>query len=140
LAAASFIRPERPRAQEMARHGVSLYGQWPTIVAQHCHAAESDRGTLEPGMTLCCESYVGAVGSAEGVKLKHVAVVTETGGTLLTIFPFEADHLGREVLANRGRRTERTDTQTSAACPLSRSPCRGWSGRRCRCRSWWRCR
>ena len=43
------------------------------------------------------ESYVGAVGGREGVKLEQQVLVTETGVALLSTFPWEEDLLGREV-------------------------------------------
>lgn len=99
LSEASFILPERYRAQEMAMvwHGVGLYGQWPTIVAKRFFDEHADRDVIEPGMTLCCESYVGAEGGAEGVKLEEMVLVTETGCEPLTVFPFEETLLGRQL-------------------------------------------
>ena len=40
-------------------------------------------------MTLCVESYIGEEGGAEGVKLEQQVLVTETGTSLLSQFPFE---------------------------------------------------
>ncbi len=54
-------------------------------------------GTLEAGMTVCVESYVGEVGGAEGVKLEEQVLITETGAIPLSSFPFEEDLLGREL-------------------------------------------
>ena len=95
----SFILPDKYRAQEMAMvwHGVSLYGGWPTVVAKRYLTEFSDDGLVEPGLVLCCEAYVGEEGGAEGVKLEQCAVVTETGCSLLTTFPFEEDLLGRQI-------------------------------------------
>jgi len=98
LSARAYRLPDDvlPCGMTMVWHGVGLYGQWPTIV--DCHLAEqSDRGVLEPGMTLCCESYVGLPGGLEGVKLEQQVVVTDAGYQLLTTYPFEDDLLGREV-------------------------------------------
>ncbi len=44
-------------------------------------------------MAICVESYIGAEGGAEGVKLEEQVLVTETGTDLLSDFPFEADLL-----------------------------------------------
>ena len=44
---------------------------------------------IEPNVTLCVESYIGAPGEAEGVKLEQQILVTETGTELLSQFPFE---------------------------------------------------
>ena len=40
-------------------------------------------------MTLCIESYIGAVGEHEGVKLEEQILVTETGYEILSSYPFE---------------------------------------------------
>lgn len=81
----------------MVWHGVGLYGGWPTVVAKRYLTDFSDDGPVEPGLVLCCEAYVGEVGGAEGVKLEQCAVVTQTGASLLTSFPFEEDLLGRQI-------------------------------------------
>jgi Xaa-Pro aminopeptidase len=99
MSEASFVLPDRYREQEMAMvwHGCGLYGGWPTIVASRFLAPTSDEGVLEPGNILCCEAYVGEAGGAEGVKLEQMVLVTETGASLLSQFPFEEDLLGRQV-------------------------------------------
>ncbi|GAB5468224.1 MAG: Xaa-Pro peptidase family protein [Rhodospirillales bacterium] len=100
LSEASYLLPERYREQEMAMvwHGVGLYGQWPTVVAKRFFdPAINDQGIVLPGMTLCCESYVGAAGGAEGVKLEQMLLITESGVELLNSFPFEDDLLGRQL-------------------------------------------
>lgn len=87
-----------PNQMAMTWHGVGLYGQWPTIVGHKHYKPDSGLdGVVVPGMVLCCESYVGAVGGLEGVKLEQQLLVTETGYELLTTFPFEEELLGREV-------------------------------------------
>ncbi len=99
MSEAGFRLPEEFYAQQMPMtwHGVGLYGQWPTIVGPGWYRPDSGLdGVVEPGMVLCCESYVGAVGGLEGVKLEQQVVVTETGYELLTTYPFEDDLLGRE--------------------------------------------
>ena len=95
-----FRLPEEFYAQQMPMtwHGVGLYGQWPTIVGPGWYKPDSGLdGEVAPGMVLCCESYVGAVGGLEGVKLEQQVLVTETGYELLTTFPFEEELLGRWV-------------------------------------------
>ena len=99
MSEASFILPDKYREQEMAMvwHGVGLYGGWPTIVARRFLGPQSDEGIVEPGTILCCEAYVGEKGGAEGVKLEQMVLVTETGTSLLSQFPFEEDLLGRQI-------------------------------------------
>jgi Xaa-Pro aminopeptidase len=94
----AYALPEEFHARQfsMIWHGVGLCGQWPTIVGRGFFATHGEAGTVMPGMTLCCESYVGAEGGIEGVKLEQQLVVTESGYELLTTFPFEEELLGRE--------------------------------------------
>jgi len=96
----AFRLPEAfwPNQMAMTWHGVGLYGQWPTIVGYKHYKPDSGLdGVVQPGMVLCCESYVGAVGGLEGVKLEQQLAVTEDGYELLTTFPFEDELLGREL-------------------------------------------
>jgi Xaa-Pro dipeptidase len=51
-------------------------------------------GVIEPGMTLCIESYIGKPGDVEGVKLEEQILVTIDGIELLSDFPFESALLG----------------------------------------------
>jgi Xaa-Pro dipeptidase len=46
-------------------------------------------GVIEPGMTICIESYIGEDGGHEGVKLEQQLLITDTGTELLSTFPFE---------------------------------------------------
>ena len=69
-------------------HGVGMCDEYP-------HLNPSFRGpvpyedTIQPGMVLCIESYMGASGESVGVKLEQQVLVTEDGYELLTRFPFE---------------------------------------------------
>ena len=59
-------------------HGVGMTGEYPYIL----HRQDFDQGydgVIEPGMTLCVESYIGADGGADGVKLEEQVLVTERG-------------------------------------------------------------
>jgi Xaa-Pro aminopeptidase len=40
-------------------------------------------------MTLCVESYIGAEDGVEGVKLEEQILVTDSGATRLSTFPYE---------------------------------------------------
>lgn len=40
-------------------------------------------------MTLCVESYIGANGGGEGVKLEEQILITATGSRLLSLYPFD---------------------------------------------------
>jgi len=91
--------PYLPNRYFVLAHGVGMTGEYPYIL----HLQDFDNGydgLLEPGMTLCLESYIGqysAAGSndgSEGVKLEQQVHITETGYELLSLFPFEDDLLG----------------------------------------------
>lgn len=94
----AYLLPEAYRALAipMTWHGVGLYGQWPTIVGRGHFAERGTDGVVEPGMTLCCESYVADEHGVEGVKLEQQVVVTDRGFQLLSTFPFEEELMGRE--------------------------------------------
>ena len=70
-------------------HGVGLCDEYPHIAYPGDLLDHGYDGVIEPGMTLCLESYVGAQGGAEGVKLEQQVLVTDTGVELLSTFPFE---------------------------------------------------
>jgi hypothetical protein len=40
-------------------------------------------------MVVCVESYIGATGGSQGVKLEEQVLITEHGHELLSSFPFE---------------------------------------------------
>jgi len=87
--------PDRYAANRyyLSAHGVGMTGEYPYLY----HHADFDvagyDGVIEPGMTLCVESFIGAGDGGEGVKLEQQIVVTETGTELLSLFPFEEDLL-----------------------------------------------
>lgn len=70
-------------------HGVGLCDEYPAIY----HPEEWDTygydGVLQPNMTLCVESYVGAVGEPDGVKLEEQVLITDDGVELLSRYPIE---------------------------------------------------
>ena len=52
-------------------------------------------GTIEAGMVLCIESYMGAEGeTGVGVKLEQQVLVTESGYELLSSYPLEESLMG----------------------------------------------
>jgi Xaa-Pro dipeptidase len=73
-------------------HGVGLCDEWP-----NCYQLErllaQDEGdiVLQPGMTLCVESYIGETNGPDGVKLEEQVVITNSGVELMSTFPFEND-------------------------------------------------
>lgn len=90
ITAKSFNRPREFRAQHYPcmAHGVGMSDEWPTIYYPEDARFVYD-GELEPGMVLAVESYMGAVGGPEGVKLEQMLLITEAGHELLSTFPFE---------------------------------------------------
>ena len=70
-------------------HGVGLCDEWPAIKYREDFAERGYDGVLEPGMVLCVEAYVGAVGAPDGIKLEDQVLITETGYENLTRCPFD---------------------------------------------------
>ena len=50
-------------------------------------------GIIEPGMTLCDESYIGSESGREGVKLEEQVLVSHSGVERLSSYPFQLDIL-----------------------------------------------
>jgi Xaa-Pro dipeptidase len=68
-------------------HGVGQCDEYPEIYFPEIWDEWGFDGTLEPGMVLSVESYVGPRNGGEGVKLENQVLVTETGPELLTRYP-----------------------------------------------------
>ena len=92
----SLPLPEVYRDQRygIIMHGVGLCDEYPCIRYREDLESYGYDGVLEPGMTLCVEAYVGAVGGREGVKLEDQVLITESGYENLTRYPFEQELLG----------------------------------------------
>jgi Xaa-Pro aminopeptidase len=71
-------------------HGIGMGDEWPEIRHLDDWNDDTEDGVLEEGMAICVESFVGSDRGGEGVKLEDQVVVTSTGHTNLTTFPFEA--------------------------------------------------
>ena len=86
-----------PNRYFVLAHGVGMTGEWPYIL----HSADFDDGgydgVLEPMTTLCVESYVGAPGEPDGVKLEEQILVTENGCEILSQAPHDEALDGREI-------------------------------------------
>lgn len=70
-------------------HGVGLCDEWPSIKHQVDFPEKGYDGVIEPGMVLCVEAYVGAVGARNGIKLEDQVLITESGYENLTLCPFD---------------------------------------------------
>ena len=83
-----------PNRYSVIFHGVGLADEYPAcLYVQDYLAGFGYDGILEPGMTICIESYIGEDGGDEGVKLEQQVLITETGYQQLSTFPFETDLL-----------------------------------------------
>lgn len=74
-------------------HGIGLCDEYPSLAHQIDWDAVGFDGTIEEGMTLCVESFIGSEGGIEGVKLEEQVLVTKHGYQKLTTFPYEEELL-----------------------------------------------
>ncbi len=74
-------------------HGVGLADEWPDIPHLIDWEETGYDGVFEENMVLCVESYIGAEGGAEGVKLEVQILLTADGPQILSTFPFEDELL-----------------------------------------------
>ncbi len=77
----------------LSAHGCGMTGEYPYLYHRGDFPDAGYDGEILPGMTLCVESYIGAEGGREGVKLEQQVLITEQGVELLSHFPFEEDLL-----------------------------------------------
>lgn len=73
----------------LSAHGCGMTGEYPYLYHRADFPDAGYDGEIEPGMTLCVESFIGEAAGGEGVKLEQQLLVTETGTELLSRFPFE---------------------------------------------------
>lgn len=69
-------------------HGIGMCDEYPQVTARFRGPNRYDCA-LEAGMVLCVESYIGAVGEADGVKLEQMVLITDTGTELLSTHPWD---------------------------------------------------
>jgi Xaa-Pro aminopeptidase len=74
-------------------HGIGMVDEYPHIAHQVDWESGGYDGQFESGMTLCVESYIGAEGGTQGVKLEQQVVLTDRGCLPLTSYGFETDWL-----------------------------------------------
>jgi Xaa-Pro dipeptidase len=77
----------------LSAHGTGMTGEYPYLYHRADYADAGYDGVIEPGMTLCVESFIGEKDGAEGVKLEQQIVITETGNEIMSKFPFETELL-----------------------------------------------
>lgn len=87
----SWPMPEEflPNRYFVVAHGTGLSGEYPYIVYPQDYDEKGYDGVIEENMVLCVESYIGAPGGKEGVKLEEQVLVTKNGPESLSNFPFE---------------------------------------------------
>jgi Xaa-Pro aminopeptidase len=73
----------------LSAHGVGMTGEYPYLYHRGDFPDAGYDGLIEPGMTICVESYIGAQGGVEGVKLEEQVLITETGIEVMSQFPLE---------------------------------------------------
>ena len=75
-------------------HGVGLCDEWPLVRYPDKYIEGAFEYLLEPGMVLCVEAAVGAVGGDFSIKLEDQVLITETGYENLTKYPFDSALMG----------------------------------------------
>ena len=83
--------PDRYAANRyyLSAHGCGMTWEYPYLYHRADFPDAGYDGIIEPGMTLCVESYIGAEGGREGVKLEQQVLIGESGIELLSRYPFE---------------------------------------------------
>jgi Xaa-Pro aminopeptidase len=91
-AEAAWDIPEKYHANRyyLSAHGCGMTGEYPYLYHRGDFPDAGYDGEVRPGMVICVESYIGAEGGGEGVKLEEQVLVTDTGTEVLSRFPFEA--------------------------------------------------
>ncbi len=77
----------------LSAHGCGMTGEYPYLYHHGDFSDAGYDGVIEPGMTICVESYIGEEGGDQGVKLEQQVLIMETGTELLSRFPFEDELL-----------------------------------------------
>ncbi|MEM6664004.1 MAG: M24 family metallopeptidase, partial [Pseudomonadota bacterium] len=86
----AFSVPEefQDQAYTCVIHGVGLCDEYPRVNPRF-RGKTPYNDVLCPGMVICVESYMGAVGERDGVKLEQQVLVTETGCEQLSTYPLD---------------------------------------------------
>lgn len=81
-----------PNSYAFIAHGVGLCDEWPNCYGlERLETLGESDVVLEPGMTLCVESYIGETGGPDGVKLEEQVLITDGAPERLSAYPFEED-------------------------------------------------
>ena len=81
--------PDRflPNRYMLMVHGVGMVDEYPAIAYPVDFDDWGYDGTIEEGMVLSVESYIGEAGGAEGVKLEEQVLITATGAIPMSSSP-----------------------------------------------------
>jgi len=71
-------------------HGVGMTDEFPRVNPIYRGPNPYD-GVIEEGMVVCIESYMGAVGERDGVKLEQQVLVTLDGIEPISTYPWESE-------------------------------------------------
>ncbi len=82
-----------PNRYGVIAHGVGLCDEYPCVYHQIDYDDMGYEGFIQEGMTVCVESYMGATGGREGVKLEDQFLVTANGLEPMSTYPLELDWL-----------------------------------------------
>lgn len=91
----ALVQPEEfhANAYTCLIHGVGMCDEYPRVNPIFGTPSHYD-GVLQEGMVICVESYVGAVGERDGVKLEEQVLVMKDGYEKLSSYPLEEILLG----------------------------------------------
>jgi len=76
-----------PNRYMMMIHGAGLVDEFPTVAYAADYADWGYDGYFQENMVVCVESYIGAVGGQEGVKLEQQVLITSTGAVPMSHDP-----------------------------------------------------
>ena len=87
----AFVQPEEFHAHRYPciMHGVGMCDEAPRLLYPDDGRSKQYDYVLREGMVVCIESFVGAVGERDGVKLEQQVLVTKDGYELLSTYPLE---------------------------------------------------
>ncbi|WP_417228405.1 M24 family metallopeptidase [Amphritea sp.] len=75
-------------------HGIGMCDEYPAIAHQgHDWDSAGYDGVFEENMVVCVESYIGAEGGKEGIKLEQQVLITSQGVTELSSYPWQENWL-----------------------------------------------
>ena len=94
MSQASWKMPDIYVANRYAEivHGLGLAGEYPLVYYPQDADQWQYPGHFEENMVVCVESYIGAEGGSEGIKLEQPYLVTRNGAEPIESYPFEDDY------------------------------------------------